>query len=256
MIISTEANYNKVLKENQLLKVEYNGLIERFSTNHINNNGVKNNNINITNNTNNTSNKESNINSQIYKGVKTTPMKMNSNSNNSNHSNKYLETSNNLSLSNLQHTNISNKMEYLKNVLLKYLEAIALGDSFQIKILENVMFSVLGVTKSEKHMLDEKRLKSSFYYNLWYNAKHFISTKIYGTSYDDSFTPSSNRRKISSLSLEESKNNSDEKTDLDDNTNTSKFNKLEKSSNNVFSELNSHKNNSNINNTRLNTTNY
>jgi hypothetical protein len=71
--------------------------------------------------------------------------------------------------------------EYLKNVLLKYLEAIAIGNEFQIKILENVIFTILNVTKNEVNRLEEKRAKSSFYYNLWYNAKSFLSARIYGS---------------------------------------------------------------------------
>jgi hypothetical protein len=70
--------------------------------------------------------------------------------------------------------------EYLKNVLLKYLEAIAIGNEFQIKILENVLFTILNVTKNEINKLEEKRAKSSFYYNLWYNAKSFLAARIYG----------------------------------------------------------------------------
>ena len=70
--------------------------------------------------------------------------------------------------------------EYLKNVLLKYLEAIAIGNEFQTKILENVIFTVLNVSGNEKKKLEEKRYTSSFYYNLWFNAKAFLSARIYG----------------------------------------------------------------------------
>ena len=70
--------------------------------------------------------------------------------------------------------------EYLKNVLLKYLEAIAIGNEFETKILENVLFTVLQVSKSEVKYLEDKRITSSFYYNLWYNAKSFLASKIYG----------------------------------------------------------------------------
>ncbi|MCQ2818318.1 MAG: hypothetical protein MJ252_13710 [archaeon] len=72
--------------------------------------------------------------------------------------------------------------EYLKNVLLKYLEALAIGNEFQSKILENVMFTVLSVSSKEKKYLEEKRITSSFYYNLWFNAKAFLTAKIYGTT--------------------------------------------------------------------------
>ncbi len=74
-------------------------------------------------------------------------------------------------------------LEYLKNVLLKYLEAIALGNEFQIKLLENVIFTILRVSPIEKELLEEKRIKSSFYYNLWYNAKSYIAGRIYGTGH-------------------------------------------------------------------------
>ena len=70
--------------------------------------------------------------------------------------------------------------EYLKNVLLKYLEAIAIGNEFETKILENVLFTVLQVSKIEIKYLEDKRITSSFYYNLWYNAKSFLASKIYG----------------------------------------------------------------------------
>jgi len=71
-------------------------------------------------------------------------------------------------------------IEYLKNVLLKYLEAIAIGNEFQTKILENVIFAILSIPTVERGKLEEKRSRSSFYYNLWYNAKAFLSARIYG----------------------------------------------------------------------------
>ena len=71
-------------------------------------------------------------------------------------------------------------MEYLKNITLKYLEALAIGNEFESKILENVIFTVLNVSKNEIKNLEEKRITSSFYYNLWYNAKAFLTSKIYG----------------------------------------------------------------------------
>lgn len=75
-------------------------------------------------------------------------------------------------------------IEYLKNVLLKYLEAIAIGNEFQIKILENVIFSILRIPNSERIKLEEKRNRSSFYLNLWYNAKAYLAQKIYGNASD------------------------------------------------------------------------
>ena len=76
-------------------------------------------------------------------------------------------------------------MEYLKNITLKYLEALAIGNEFESKILENVIFTVLNVSKNEIKNLEEKRITSSFYYNLWYNAKAFLTSKIYGDNNSD-----------------------------------------------------------------------
>lgn len=90
-------------------------------------------------------------------------------------------------------------LEYLKNVLIKYLEAISIGDEFQIKILENVIFTILDVSNDEKLKLEEKRSRSSFYYNLWYNAKAFLSARIYGTSSDDIFE---NRKSTEEINIE------------------------------------------------------
>ena len=74
--------------------------------------------------------------------------------------------------------------EYLKNVLLKYLEAIAIGNEFETKILENVLFTVLDVSQNEIKYLENKRITSSFYYHLWYNAKTYLASKIYGQNKD------------------------------------------------------------------------
>ena len=83
---------------------------------------------------------------------------------------------------NFQNFDVNKKIskEYLKNVLLKYLEAIAIGNEFETKILENVLFTVLQVSNNEIKYLEDKRVTSSFYYNLWYNAKSFLASKIYG----------------------------------------------------------------------------
>ena len=67
-------------------------------------------------------------------------------------------------------------------MLLKYLEAIAIGNEFQTKILENVLFTILKVSNNDKKKLEEKRATSSFYYNLWFNAKAFLSSTIYGNA--------------------------------------------------------------------------
>ena len=67
---------------------------------------------------------------------------------------------------------------------MKYLEAIAIGNEFETKILENVLFTVLQISKNEINYLEDKKITSSFYYNLWYNAKAFLSSKIYGEKKD------------------------------------------------------------------------
>lgn len=148
MLVISEENYNKILKENENIKKELDHLLT------------------------NTSNKQSHhhiINIQEITGqIK----------------NKKGKTSSSTSLNSLenfiqidpQRINI----EYLKNILLKYLEAIAIGNEFQIKILENVIFTILNIPNSEKQRLEEKRARSSFYLNLWYNAKAFLAEKIYG----------------------------------------------------------------------------
>lgn len=191
MILVTEENYNRVLKENHTIKQEYKEVREKLQFN------VQNNSNNNNNNNNNTKNQINSKDSSYYKGVKTTssnPLNL-TNSIESIHKNQMNIYNNTSILEETNYTqNSNNKLEYLKNVLMKYLEAIAYGDQFQIRILENVMFSVLNVSKIEKFSLDDKRARSSFYYSIWYNTKNYISSKIYGSSaYDDSFAPSSTR---------------------------------------------------------------
>ena len=55
--------------------------------------------------------------------------------------------------------------EYLKNALLKYLGMIIFGNEFD-KILEIVLFARLQVSEIEIKYLDDKRIISSFYFNL------------------------------------------------------------------------------------------
>lgn len=83
-------------------------------------------------------------------------------------------------------------VEYLKNVLLKYIESIAIGNEFQTKILENVIFTMLNINDIEKVKLEEKRQRSSFYYNLWYNAKAFLSANFYKANNIDNNTSINN----------------------------------------------------------------
>jgi hypothetical protein len=96
---------------------------------------------------------------------------------------KYNNLNPNFTLSEIDGQKVS--IEYLKNILLKYLEAMSIGNEFQCKILENVIFTMLNVNETEKLKLEERRQRSSFYYNLWYNAKAFLSAKIYRTNSND-----------------------------------------------------------------------
>lgn len=148
IIISNEENYNKVFKENQALKADIRINKEKIDSEHLNNT------------------------------VKKAEVE--------------LQNTQRKSLTNIGNVNVkliteNGKMEYLKNITLKYLESIALGNEFQSKMLENVIFSVLNVSNIEKSTLDEKRWKSSFYYSWWYNAKSYISSKLYGQSQDDTY---------------------------------------------------------------------
>ena len=140
IFISNESNYNKILKEHETLKKELADLLNKHKEN-------KNKNL------------------------------INQNKNNKVH--PQIEIS---SVGPLQKYTKSQKinMEYLKNIILKYLEALAIGNEFESKILENVIFTVLNVSKNEIKNLEEKRITSSFYYNLWYNAKAYLTSKIYG----------------------------------------------------------------------------
>lgn len=87
--------------------------------------------------------------------------------------------------SNIIHNNNVIPLKYLKNVLLKYLEALSLGNELQVKILETVIFTVLEITEEEKSLLEDNRERSSFYYNLWCNAKAYISGTLYGSAWQN-----------------------------------------------------------------------
>lgn len=71
-------------------------------------------------------------------------------------------------------------LEYLRNVTIKYMEATAVGNELECKILEKVIFSILEVTEDQIKSLEDKRLQSYYYFNLWYNAKAYITSSIYG----------------------------------------------------------------------------
>ena len=140
IFISNESNYNKILKEHETLKKELADLLNKHKEN------------------------------------------KNKNLINQNKNNKVLPQIEISSVGPFQKYPKSQKinMEYLKNIILKYLEALAIGNEFESKILENVIFTVLNVSKNEIKNLEEKRITSSFYYNLWYNAKAYLTSKIYG----------------------------------------------------------------------------
>ena len=143
VLLTNENNYNKVFKEYEKVKKELSQLL------------LKHNNDNSS-----IHNKEKNI--QNF--------------------NNFQPPSVGIDRKNFKNFDVNQKIskEYLKNVLLKYLEAIAIGNEFETKILENVLFTVLQVSKNEINYLEDKRISSSFYYHLWYNAKTFLSSKIYG----------------------------------------------------------------------------
>jgi hypothetical protein len=162
--MTTEENYKKLLKENEALKSSIENLSNQNSelSSQIklhNNNQINSNDLRILNNIKNKS---------LFDGnIKNTLKDQNISILNPN-----------MSITEIEKQRIS--IEYLKNVLLKYLEAIAIGNEFQIKILENVIFAILNIPNIERIKLEEKRTRSSFYYNLWYNAKAFLSARIYG----------------------------------------------------------------------------
>ena len=146
-LLINENNYNKVFKEYEKVKKELAQLLDKYNNDnsHININGN-----NIPNNIHNIQPASVGINKNEFRNF-----------------------------------DINKKIskEYLKNVLLKYLEAIAIGNEFETKILENVLFTVLDVSQNEIKYLENKRITSSFYYHLWYNAKSFLASKIYGQSH-------------------------------------------------------------------------
>ena len=145
-LLINENNYNKVFKEYEKVKKELSQLLDKYNNDnsHISINGNK-----VMNNLHN---------------IQPASVGINRNE--------------------LKNFDVNKKIskEYLKNVLLKYLEAIAIGNEFETKILENVLFTVLDVSQNEIKFLENKRITSSFYYHLWYNAKSFLASKIYGQS--------------------------------------------------------------------------
>lgn len=161
ILLSSEENYNKLLKENQTLKKEISDLLTKAEIEEEKNSCPQ----------------ESKTQANAILLNEITNIKQTLNSINN------IYKTDPLSSHTDEHGRVN--LEYLKNVLIKYLEAIAIGNEFQIKILENVIFTVLNISSDEKIKLEEKRARSSFYYNLWYNAKAFLSARIYGTGIEN-----------------------------------------------------------------------
>jgi hypothetical protein len=164
ILLGSEENYNRLLKENESLKKEISDLLTKAE-----NEEEK--------NTYHSENKPHNNQANAILMNEITNIKQTLNSINNIYKNDPLSSHTD------EHGRVN--LEYLKNVLIKYLEAIAIGNEFQIKILENVIFTVLNISNDERIKLEEKRARSSFYYNLWYNAKAFLSARIYGAGSDD-----------------------------------------------------------------------
>lgn len=167
MIIQSQEELSQLLKENEELK--------RDATNRV----LKENNMLNINNLQTVGNKQH---TQMNLNLSNLPQSNNLVTSLTPRSNRSLREPN---IVHLSEESQKINFEYLKNIMVKYLDALAVGNEFQIKILENVLFSMLKFSSSEKNKLEEKRLRSSFYYNLWYNARDYISAKIYGASNDD-----------------------------------------------------------------------
>jgi len=162
IIINNEENYKKLLKENEGIKKKIDELINEKEEN-IKNNNDKINKILVSNGK---GNENANCSFEINNMKRRDSM------------NSFNQFANNFQLNEIEKQIIN--IEYLKNVLLKYLESIAVGNQFHIKLLENVIFAILSVSNKERVLLEEKRVRASFYYNLWYNTKSYLSAKIYG----------------------------------------------------------------------------
>lgn len=156
VLVSNEENYKKILTENNEIKAEIVKLRSEMSAKELQEQTEK-----MENNSNSSFIKPNSFSSSL--SLK-----------------KYNNLNPNFNLTEIDGQKVS--IEYLKNILLKYLEAMSIGNEFQCKILENVLFTMLNVNESEKANLEERRQRSSFYYNLWYNAKAFLSAKIYRTN--------------------------------------------------------------------------
>ncbi len=180
--MGNEENSFKIAKENEELKqklLDLNKEKHKSTSNLTNAHNIYNNKS--------TCSKQNGHNTSSSSNLKTIKLQKNestnkneNNPNNTNNNDHYDDLNPNFKISEINSHRVS--VEYLKNVLLKYLEAIAIGNEFQIKILENVIFSILRIPNSERQKLEDKRNRSSFYFNLWHNAKAYLAAKIYGNA--------------------------------------------------------------------------
>ena len=182
VLLTNENNYNKVFKEYEKVKKELSQLLLKHS------------------NDNSNLNKEKNM--QNFNNIQPPSV--------------------GIDRKNFKNFDVNQKIskEYLKNVLLKYLEAIAIGNEFETKILENVLFTVLQVSKNEINYLEDKRISSSFYYHLWYNAKTFLSSKIYGEKKEEPEDEKDEEKKGDGSIIDERR---DGKIEKKDNNNNNKY---------------------------------
>ena len=214
-IIYTEDEYQKLKDEIEKYKIEINDLKQEFNEYKINSNKII-----ITN--------ESHYKKAIkeYEKVKEELSQLLAKHNNDNsliynHDKKIQNLHNiqpasvGIDRKNFKNFDVNQRVskEYLKNVLLKYLEAIAIGNEFETKILENVLFTVLQVSKNEINYLEDKRITSSFYYHLWYNAKSFLASKLYGEKKDISEEQEMDKNGDGSITDERRENKKVEKKD-------------------------------------------
>jgi len=186
VLLSNENNYKKVFKEYEKVKKELSQLLIKY------------------NNDNNSNNKDNN--NIQEKKMPNLP--------------NIQPASVGIDRNNFKNFDVNKRIskEYLKNVLLKYLEAIAIGNEFETKILENVLFTVLQVSKNEIKYLEDKRITSSFYYNLWYNAKAFLSSKIYGENGENILVDEELKKNGSGSILEDKDKNLEKKNNINNNT--------------------------------------
>lgn len=245
--MGNEENSNKIAKENEELKQKLLLLNQEINKTSL---------INTTQKTITNTNKNGLSTSKISESNLNNDNKNKNNNNYKKINDHYDDLNPDFKISEINSHRVS--VEYLKNVLLKYLEAIAIGNEFQIKILENVIFSILKIPNSERLLLEDKRKRSSFYLNLWYNAKAYLAAKIYGNPNDAEGLE--NQSNLESLNFEMNKDFVNaiqgSKIELNNNINNIDNNKdnnnflLEQTAS-KFSNVNKAGNTSNLNNDKI-----